>query len=698
MLKYQEKSFINSFSLVLFTSDIVKELSDFMNCRVVVLYGNVNLKSQSYFFIKESFEKVKGVQVVEYVNEIIDFASLCKKMKEMSLGKALFVSADVYGPVKELEPMLQAFDKHDEDVVGLISQPPFSEGVDELFSQGVSIDCFSLNYRVLTDSDIAEIFNRLISHGKQRFRFVEEDNPLSTLEQRGYTIGGVINKDNFEDFVIDAGYDYIKNKSFELISNTVCPFIFKRRFEADNNLTDDLNRAIDYIRDNTEYNIDLMLEDVATTINPLDSKRNLNLNYIIPYKFPIYDYLDETIYSKTAIFAHIYYEDRIENCFEYLQKIPIAIHKYITTSNPVSYEIMSKRIQGFDESWNLRLVKNHGRDISALWVEDAPLLKNYEYVCYVHDKKTSGQKGNILNGDYYHYNVWENTLKNDVYINNILHTLYENKRLGFLSPPFPIFFDYKGLLGYEWTICYEPTIELAKDLNINANIDKTKPPFAFSNTFWAKTDALLPLINRKLQYIDFPEEPLPIDGSISHAIERIYIYVAQSQGYLSGIMEHSDYASMELNSMQKIMADKNVKLNEMWAERDRQARRADKLQRERDICREAIDNAFINISAAKRKIILSMPEGKLYVFGSGKIGKRIARQLKDNGCNVTAFLVSDGQDKEQKVDGINCYHFSDVQLTKDDNLVIALNQSNYEQVRELLSNVQNKVLYSDIIF
>ncbi|GEM_PF-4559938 len=666
-----------------------------MNGTVVVLYGTVDRASRNYTFLKSSFEEKEGLIVIEQTNQEIDFDLLRRKLEEMTAERVLFVSTDIYGPVKELTPMLEAFDSHGEDIVGLILQPPYSEGINKQFYQSISVECFSLSYRVLIDSDIKENFDKFIIHGKRRFIETDDNNPLEILQERGYTVSGLINKDNFEDFVIDAGYDYVKNKSYELLSDTVCPFLFKRRFEADNNLNDDLNRAIDYIKDNTKYDIDLMLEDVALTVNPLDSKRNLNLNYIIPHRFPVYKEFDEAIYSKTAIFAHIYYEDRIDNCFEYLNIIPDGVHVYITTSNPASYEIMSKRIK---KSWNLRLIKNHGRDISALWVEDAPILKKYEYVCYVHDKKTSGQKGNILNGDYYHYNVWENTLKNDMYINNILYTLSTNRRLGFLSPPFPIFFDYKGLLGYEWTICYEPTLELAQDLGITANIDERKPPFAFSNTFWAKTDAILPLINRKLEYKDFPEEPLPNDGSISHAIERIYIYVAQSQGYFSGIMEHSDYASMELNSMQKIMADKNIKLNKMWAERDNQARRADRLQRERDVYREAIDNAYIGISAAKRKTVLSIPKGKLYIYGSGKIGKRTASQLIDYGFEVSAFLVSDGQEMSQKVDGINCYHFSDVKIVEDDILIIALNQSNYEQVRGMLNEVPNKVLYSEIIF
>ena len=40
------------------------------------------------------------------------------------------------------------------------------------------------------------------------------------------------------------------------------------------------------------------------------------------------------------------------------------------------------------------------------------------------------------------------------------------------------------------------------------------------------SDALQPLFDLKLKEEDFPEEPLPIDGTIAHAIERLPVYIA----------------------------------------------------------------------------------------------------------------------------------------------------------------------------
>jgi lipopolysaccharide biosynthesis protein len=42
---------------------------------------------------------------------------------------------------------------------------------------------------------------------------------------------------------------------------------------------------------------------------------------------------------------------------------------------------------------------------------------------------------------------------------------------------------------------------------------------------------LKPLFNLKLGWSDYPEEPLPNDGTILHALERLLPFVAQHAGY-----------------------------------------------------------------------------------------------------------------------------------------------------------------------
>ena len=72
-----------------------------------------------------------------------------------------------------------------------------------------------------------------------------------------------------------------------------------------------------------------------------------------------------------------------------------------------------------------------------------------------------------------------------------------------------------------------------------------------------------------LDYTDFPQEPMPLDDTISHAMERIYPYVAASRGYLTEIVMTEDYAKsgmlnynyMLLKIVQEIFSKSSTKNN-----------------------------------------------------------------------------------------------------------------------------------------
>jgi lipopolysaccharide biosynthesis protein len=59
--------------------------------------------------------------------------------------------------------------------------------------------------------------------------------------------------------------------------------------------------------------------------------------------------------------------------------------------------------------------------------------------------------------------------------------------------------------------------------------------FPVGTMFWARTEALLPLLELGLDWQDYPAEPLPYDGSMLHAIERLLPFVTTSRGYRSAL-------------------------------------------------------------------------------------------------------------------------------------------------------------------
>lgn len=102
-----------------------------------------------------------------------------------------------------------------------------------------------------------------------------------------------------------------------------------------------------------------------------------------------------------------------------------------------------------------------------------------------------------------------------------------------------------------WGPNFDNTKALMKKLGIDVPISGEKAPIApFGSVFWFRVKALQPLFDRDWHHDDFPPEPLAPDGTISHAVERIYPFVAQGAGYYPAIVMSSVFAVQRGDTMQ----------------------------------------------------------------------------------------------------------------------------------------------------
>ena len=92
--------------------------------------------------------------------------------------------------------------------------------------------------------------------------------------------------------------------------------------------------------------------------------------------------------------------------------------------------------------------------MSSVLVGVKDVIMDYDYVCFVHDKKTAQLSPGSL-GDSFGYKCWKNTLYNKEYVYNVLQTFEENERLGMLVPPAPNHGPFYRTLGDEWSCNYD---------------------------------------------------------------------------------------------------------------------------------------------------------------------------------------------------------------------------------------------------
>ena len=379
------------------------------------------------------------------------------------------------------------------------------------------------------------------------------------FNDKGFKSDSYINSDDLKDFTDHPIIDYPK----KIIEEKRCP-IFKRRSffnPYDDFLTRSMGRSslelFKYIEENTNYDVNLIWDNVLRVENMYDIKNTLHLNYNLPSNYSL---LKDNDSKKIGLFFHIYFEDLIEECFNYASNVPEYVDIFITTDKESKKIKIENKFSELKNKVDIKIIENRGRDVSAFLVPNREEILKYDIACFAHDKKTK-QLHPELKGEEFKYKCLENILGNKNFVNNIINLFIENPRLGLLSPPAPNHAEFYGNLGREWGENYDITVEFLKDLKIEINVDKGKAPIApYGTMFWFRPKAMKKLLEKTWKYEDFPKEPNKIDGTLLHAIERAYPFVVQEAGFYSANVLNEDFTRVEMTNLGFMLSSLNKTL------------------------------------------------------------------------------------------------------------------------------------------
>jgi lipopolysaccharide biosynthesis protein len=68
-------------------------------------------------------------------------------------------------------------------------------------------------------------------------------------------------------------------------------------------------------------------------------------------------------------------------------------------------------------------------------------------------------------------------------------------------------------------------------MGISINNKGDKFNFPAGAMFWVRSASLKPLMDLNLEWHDYPEEPVHVDGTILHALERLFGIIPGTTGY-----------------------------------------------------------------------------------------------------------------------------------------------------------------------
>lgn len=451
-----------------------------------------------------------------------------------------------------------------------------------------------------------------------------------------------------------------RHMPYEAIVRRKLPFLMIQSFYIDKmleySLQHELRRTLDHL-EREGFDTDGIWEYGIAEWDIGDLKRVLHLEYPILGNCPA---KTEMAGRKIAVFAHIYYEDLYDRCISYLKKIPQEMDIYVSTKESGRFLLEEKlRLAGVTVK-KVAAAGKRGRDAGALLLAFAPFLSSYDYICFVHDKKSSGGLAPLSEGMSFMDLVWDNLIPNSGYIYEILELFKKNKFLGVIAPPIPFMGSYfASLVGDEWTVCFNETKKLAEKLGVRISISEEKLPFVLSTCFWCRQEALEELFRYSWREEDFPQEPLKLDGTVNHAIERILPYLAQRRGYYSAVAYQAEYASIYLNNLSYVV-------DEVFLELKKSNLTAVKFPLQ----------LYSNVEFIRKLIDFTREHTKIYVYGAGAQGKILKKKLDMIGVRPAAFLVSRREGNKAVFEGCKVELFSDVKNDMKEGVGIILAMSN----------------------
>lgn len=356
-------------------------------------------------------------------------------------------------------------------------------------------------------------------------------------------------------------------------------------------------------------------------INPYINRREKNLYFILSENSSDYT-ISPNLKKNIVIIMHLHYLDTLQRFLKYLNNIPDGIKVVVVSSVKNLLENTDKYIKE-NKLENIKLVykENRGRDVSALLVTCREEILNYKYFCFIHDKKAGLEKLKEET-DMWIENLWNNTIRNEEYIENVIRLFEERREIGLLVPPEPIGEMRSQWFMNNWGNNFEIAQNLLKKLNVKSSIDPDLPVITLGTVLWGKTESMYKLLKYNWNYEDFMEEPMPVDGTISHAIERSFSFVVQDAGFETGTIMCNSYAEKMMGHVQNIMYKMFDALKQLTPYQ---------IENMGDLTRDIKIKDFYN----KYKDI--------YLYGAGKIGIKCLNIMKALNCEPKGFIVSEGQ-------------------------------------------------------
>ena len=230
---------------------------------------------------------------------------------------------------------------------------------------------------------------------------------------------------------------------------------------------------------------------------------------------------------RVAVHAHVFFPDLCDDLLAHFRPNHSRCDLFVTTDTPAKANELLKRLEVYNVGEvDVRVVPNRGRDIGPFLTAFGEDFRDYDLLGHVHAKRSKwgdSSSNDSSWGDEWREFLWQNLIGGIYPMMDRIVAAFENDALlGLVFPADP------HLVGWDKNL--EVSTKLAARFGWTGDLPEHFD-FPLGNMFWIRRAALQPLLDLQLQWSDYPPEPVPYDGTILHALERLSPFACKLAGF-----------------------------------------------------------------------------------------------------------------------------------------------------------------------